>query len=315
MKYYFAPMEGFTGYSYRRMHRKYFPGIDKYFTPFISATQHHSLSGKDKKETSPVINSGAVLVPQILTKVSGQLVWAAEFMDGLGYDEINLNLGCPSATVVTKGKGSGMLKDPEQLTAFFAGYYAGLKDSKIKLSVKTRLGFENPEECIKLLEVYNNLELNELIIHPRTQKDFYGGSVHMDFFRKMYEKSRNPVVYNGDLLSAADCRRIELQFPDVSAVMIGRGLLINPALVREARGGKKLEKEEYRTFLTDLFNDYSTEYSSRGNAMSHMKDLWKFSSLAFRENPKGIRAIQKSGSVSEYQMAVNAFFRESELLP
>ena len=383
--YYFAPMEGFTGRIYRRVHHKYFPGIDKYFTPFLPTHLSGSLSAKERREVDPANNPGqspvlnlpqksvaeksdrpaCFLIPQLLSKDSGQFVLTAKALADLGFGEINLNLGCPSATVVPKGRGSGMLKNPEALNRFFEEIFANLADGNApglkkqifiperpeainesekcgtarphvlmsvserpgilnepdyadtaetqpRISVKTRLGLTDPAECRVLLDIFNRYDFKELIIHPRTREDFYKSPLHMDYFTEMYRASRNPVVFNGDIKTAADCRRILETYPDLKAVMIGRGLLINPALVREARGGKPLEKEEYRAFLKELFAAYEDEYQSEGNALSKMKDLWTFASQAFPENPAGLRSVKKAGTGSEYNMAVDKIFCSAE---
>lgn len=313
MDYYFAPMEGFTNYIYRRTHHRFFPGIDRYFTPFIATSQHLKLAARDRREIDPENNAGCRLVPQFLTKDAGQLIRAAEEMKLCGFHEMNLNLGCPSATVVPKGKGAGMLKNPDALDRFLDEFFRSPAAAEIRVSVKTRLGLADPEECHALLEIYNRYPFSELIIHPRTQKDFYGGAVRRDYFSEMYHSAKSPVVYNGDLLSAEECFRTAEAFPRLYALMIGRGLLINPALVREAKGGAELRKTEYRDFMEALYADYESEYHSAANSLAHLKDLWKFIRLAFEENKNGIRRILKSKTGSEYRLAADSFFTETEL--
>jgi len=313
MKYYFAPMEGFTDRTYRKLHSRFFPGTDEYFTPFIAVSQSVTFSSSDRKELTPENPAGSCLVPQLLSKNAGQFAEAVKKLQVLGFHEVNLNLGCPSGTVVPKGKGAGMLRDPDNLEIFLSEAFRLLQDTPVRISVKTRLGFNSPDESTELIRIFNCFPISELIVHARTKTDFYQGPVRMDAFREMYRCSIHPVVYNGDLLSAGGCRETAAVCPGLQALMIGRGLLINPALIREAKGGDPLAKEEYLSFLEELFRAWSDEFHSEGNALCRMKDLWKFVMKAFDENKSGIRSVQKSKNGNEYRSAVRSFFRETNL--
>ena len=142
MRYYFAPMEGLTDSVYRRLHHKYFGGVDRYYMPFISPTIHRELTAREAREVPFADMEGFIAVPQIMTKVPEDFLWAASQCKDRGYDEVNLNLGCPSGTVAAKGKGSGMLRDPDSLDRFLDAIFT---DAPLPISVKTRLGVEDPE--------------------------------------------------------------------------------------------------------------------------------------------------------------------------
>ena len=143
MRYYFAPMEGLTDRVYRSLHHKYFPGVDRYYTPFFSPTVHRALTPREERELPLADSLGFVTIPQHLTKNAEDFLWMAQVCEDRGYRQVNLNLGCPSGTVVAKGKGSGMLRDLEALDAFLARVY---KDTPLPVSVKTRLGLESADE-------------------------------------------------------------------------------------------------------------------------------------------------------------------------
>ena len=176
MQYYFAPMEGLTDSVYRRLHNGYFPGVDQYYMPFISPTVHRSLTPREARELPRADSEAFTAIPQIMTKVPEDFLWAAGQCAELGYGEVNLNLGCPSGTVVAKGKGSGMLADPESLDRFLDGIFSA---SPVPVSVKSRLGLTDPQEFPRLLEVFNRYPIAELTLHPRVRKAFYSGSVDM----------------------------------------------------------------------------------------------------------------------------------------
>ncbi|MEE1327413.1 MAG: tRNA-dihydrouridine synthase family protein, partial [Oscillospiraceae bacterium] len=209
MRYYFAPMEGLTDSIYRRLHHKYFGGIDRYYMPFISPTIHRTLTHKEDRDLPMADSVDFCAIPQILTKIPEDFLWAAQVCADRGYQEVNLNVGCPSGTVVSKGKGSGMLRSPAELDAFLEAIF---KDSPLPISVKTRLGLENPEDFVSLLEVFNRYPIKELTIHPRVRKDFYKEPVREEWFRYAYENSKNPLCYNGNIMTKDQADSVSVQY-------------------------------------------------------------------------------------------------------
>ena len=190
MKYYLAPLEGITGYIYRNTYEKYFHNIDKYFTPFIVPNKSRSFNTKELKDTLPENNKGMNIVPQILTNDSEGFITLSGKLQQLGYNEVNLNLGCPAGTVVSKNRGSGFLAKREELDMFLDEIF---KINNMKISIKTRIGKDNSEEFYELIKIYNKYPIEELIIHPRTQKDFYGNKPNLEVFKDALALSTNPV--------------------------------------------------------------------------------------------------------------------------
>ena len=184
MEYYFAPMEGVTGAEYRAVHHRHFPGVDRYYMPFITPTQDRVFTPRELRNIAPERNVGYCAVPQLLTKNAGDFNWAAGELWAMGYDEVNLNLGCPSGTVTAKGKGAGMLADLEGLDRFLDGIFSAARG---KISVKTRLGLRDPEEIFPLLERFARYPISLLILHPRVRQDFYKEPVRPDYFARELE--------------------------------------------------------------------------------------------------------------------------------
>ena len=212
MHFYLAPMEEITGYVFRNVFHSLFGGADRYFTPFLAPARKRGFRTREKKEVDPANNQGMDLVPQLLTNDPEALAVSARALADLGYREINLNLGCPSATVVPKRRGSGFLADPEEMDRFFEKAFRLLPQG-MGLSVKTRLGLTDPEEFSAILAVYNRYPLTELIIHPRVQRDLYGNRPRMEVFAEAVMLSDHPVCYNGDIKSAGDIAVLEKEFP------------------------------------------------------------------------------------------------------
>ena len=302
MKHYFAPMEGLTDSLFRRLHHTYFPGVDRYYMPFISPTQHRCLTNREARELPMADSVPFVSIPQILTKVAEDFVWAAGQCAERGYTEVNLNLGCPSGTVVAKGKGSGMLADPDNLDRFLDAVFSA---SPLPVSVKSRLGVTDPQEFPRLMEIYNQYPIVELTLHPRVRKAFYSGSVDMEMFAYCAENSKNPVCYNGDICSLEDIERIKVRFPQVDSVMIGRGLIGDPGMLTP--GGTTVEALE--GLFDAMLNEYLTAFGGSRNAMFRLKEHWGMLIHRFEDSEKLGKRLRKTTDLEEYKTITREIFR------
>lgn len=311
MKYYFAPMEGITGYVFRNAYHNYFPDMDKYFAAFISPNGERKMNSKEINDILPDHNTGMYLVPQILTNNPQAFIKTAKELGEYGYQEINFNLGCPSPTVVTKKKGSGFLAFPEELDRFLDTVFRELKD--LKLSLKTRIGIEEPEEFFRLLEIYNQYPLEELIIHPRLQQDFYNNHPNLEIFAMALKSSKHKICYNGDLFTAADCRNFEQKFPQVETVMIGRGILRNPGILREIQTGERIDKERLRGFHDQILSNYKEVLFGDKTVLFKMKEIWAQLNTLFTNPEKYWKKIKKAQKLTDYEIAVNRLFAEQEI--
>lgn len=290
MRYYFAPMEGLTDSIYRRLHHKHFGGVDCYYMPFLSPTIHRSLTHKEDRELPTADSVPFTAIPQLLTKVPEDFLWAAQVCMDRGYTEVNLNTGCPSGTVVSKGKGAGMLRNPEQLDAFLDTVFSRCP---ISISVKTRLGLENPEEFPALLEIFNRYPIKELTVHPRVRKDFYKEPVRPRWFQYALQSSKNPLCYNGDILTKTDADAVS----GVDAVMIGRGLVSDPGMLDP--GGTTIPTLE--AFLNELLETYTEVFGGSRNAMFRMKENWGLLHSRFDGGDKLWKQLLKTTDVAQYK--------------
>jgi len=311
MKFYFAPMEGLTGYVYRNAHHAYFDKVDKYFSPFIFANQSKGFTTREMNDILPENNQGIVLIPQLLTNHAPDFIHTAKKLRQLGYNEINLNLGCPSGTVVSKNRGSGFLYHKEDLDAFLDQIFT---QSVTKISIKTRIGKNDPEEFSELIEIFNKYPMEELIIHPRIQKEFYKNTPNLKVFTEALAASKNPVCYNGDLYTVKDYETFTADFPDVDTVMLGRGLLSNPGLIADITTKIKLDKKLLKDFHDKIYEDYKKALSGDVNVLHKMKELWLYMIMMFSDNAKYIKKIKKSDRLSEYDEVVASLFREQDVL-
>lgn len=304
-------MQGVTGYIYRNAHATFFNNVDKYFTPFITANQHESFSTRELHDILPEHNQGVVVIPQILTNNAEDFIRTSKQLKGFGYNEINLNLGCPSGTVVSKNKGSGFLSQREDLERFLDEIFY---QSITKISVKTRIGKNEPEEFYELIKIFNKYPMEELIIHPRIQKDYYKNKPNMKVFKDGLALSKNPICYNGDIFTAKDCKEFSVAFPSVGTVMFGRGLIANPGLISDINSNSTLNKQLLKEFHDRIYEDYQGILSGDRNVLFKMKEVWVYMIHMFSDYEKYAKKIKKSQRLCDYENVVSSLFREQDIL-
>ena len=309
-RYDLAPLDGITKVVFRRVWNRHFGGADRCFIPFFSPTDHHVVTARDFRELDPDQNRDLPSVPQVMSRKAQDFLWAAEVLGDLGYTEVNLNLGCPSGTVTAKGKGAGFLARPDDLDRFFDQVFSKVK---LPVSVKTRLGIADPAEFEWLLEIYNRYPIACLTIHARVQKEKYRGPVHLEEFGRTLENSRNPVCYNGDLRTVAEVHALEKRFPAVESVMIGRGAVADPALLRKLRGGPAATREELQAFMQDLYREYQAFYGQVGTAAQRMREVWFYLIHLFDDADRLNKKLRRFKNPGEYEAIEAAIFQELPL--
>ena len=302
-KLYAAPMEGLTTCLWRQVHREIFGGADRYYTPFLSPNANREFQTKELRE---VTGGEQDLVPQLITNRAEYFIWGARELQKLGYDEVNFNLGCPSGTVVAKHKGSGLLTDPEELDAVLEEIFRVLPDMKI--SVKTRIGRYDAAEWEALLAVYEKYPIAELTVHLRVQKEFYNGTARRELFCRTMERTHLPLAYNGDVTTPDD-EALTWGCP----VMVGRGLLMRPALFREIKGGAAAAREELIAYHDTLLEGYRKLFGDLP-AIHKMREMWNYLSLSFADTEPYLKRIRKAKTLSEYFNAAQSILHECEMI-
>ena len=317
-----APMEGLTTVVFRKIHAEFFGAADRYYLPFVTPTIEPRFTERQMRELSPQANAGIKAIPQLLTRRAEDFLWAAHALAELGYDEVNLNLGCPAGTVVAKGKGAGFLGDPIGLREFFDRIFAEVLP--IKVSVKTRLGLKNPEEFPGLVELYNLYPISRLIVHPRIKTDLYKGDARREVLLTELPNIRPALGYNGDIVTLSDLCSCAQNFSGAPGglveLMVGRALMADPALFRKARGKEPAGRDEILAFHNALFDAYAALFGSRKNAMMRMKEYWFFQLNLFGENDE-ISALQKSAKelfrtreIDQFQRCIRSIIDSYALL-
>ena len=305
MRYEFAPMEGITDDLFRALHHKYFPGADRYYTPFLSPGEGRVFSKKDLRGLDPALP----LVPQLLTGSADQFLAGAEILGDLGFREVNLNLGCPSGTVAAKGKGAGFLypERREALTAFLEEIFARCP---LEISIKTRLGKADPAEFPALLALYSRFPVKTLTIHPRVRGDFYREPARMEWFWRAMETCSIPLCLSGGVPTASALPGVLDRHPAPEAVMLGRGAVADPAVFRKLRGGPPAQKGELEDFCGEFFDRTAARLSGPKATMFRMKEIWSWLILLFDDRDRLWKILRKTTSLTEYRATVTRIFRD-----
>lgn len=305
-EYYAAPMEGLTGWRWRQVHAALFGAADRYYTPFLSPNANFEFQTKELQEIAPENNRDLPVMPQILTNRAEYFIWAAKECQSRGYGEVNLNLGCPSGTVTGKNKGAGLLREEDLLRELLDGIFDALPDMKI--SVKTRIGWDDPAQWPALLDIFNDYPIALLIVHPRLRTEFYKGTVHREAFAWTQENTCLPLCYNGDLFTPAD-----VAAAPALPLMLGRGLQRDPSLLRRLRGGERATAAELRAYHDALCAAYRWDYSGDTPVLHRMRELWSYLSGSFWDTDAFLRAVRKARTLSAYDQAARAFFAQARL--
>lgn len=299
MKFYFAPLEGISGFVVRNAYAHHFPYIDRYFTPFIPAAKR--LNKKILRDLDTGNNGEITLIPQLIGNRADEIVQMAEKMADMGFSCVNLNLGCPSGTVVSKGRGAGMLADTEELDHFLEEV---LEKSPLPVSVKTRIGMESEEEWECLCPVFSKYPFEEVIIHPRVRADFYKNQPRLSAFARAVEEIPAPLCYNGDINTVEDYRKITRMFPSVERIMIGRGLLANPGLVGEILGQPPASREQIRNWHDEILTGCLSIFPGERDTVFHMKEIWFYLIRLFPQKDHYFKQMKKCQSLAEYRLLV-----------
>ena len=316
--FYFAPLEGVTGYTYRNVYEELFGDVDKYYAPFVSPSTNTLLKGKEIRDLLPENNfKDIVLIPQILANRADYFIKAAEQLEELGYkDEFNINIGCPSGTVVSKHKGAGFLTELDDMDRFFEQVFKWNDNPNrgYKISVKTRIGMYEAKEFENILQVYNRYPISMLIVHPRTREMMYKGKPDLDAFKYALNHSTNPLCYNGDINNVEDynliLEELKKDAPEIKLnnFMLGRGLIGNPNLINEIKGGESLTIEQLKKYHDKLYIEFEKIMKSDLHLLYKMKEYWNYMSWNFTDQHKCLKLIRKSQNIYKYHKAVETIF-------
>lgn len=304
-----GPFQGITDAPFRNVFKRHFGGIDKFYTPFFTGIhKEEHAKNLQGEEIDPRCNDVETLTPQILSTDAEEILRFAKQCKQLGYKEINLNMGCPFPRVANKKRGCGLLPYPDMVEAMLERIFEQID---IDFSVKCRLGYFSPDEIEAIIPIFNKFPLSELIIHPRIGKQLYKGEADVKRFAALISYINAPLVYNGDIFSVNDFGRIRNAVLPMNRFMLGRGLLTNPFLAEEIRGGAwnaPERTERLHAYIIELYENRLRHAGGSPKVLGRMKELWSYMMHSFEEPQVVWRKIKKSNSLKEYEDAVEYVF-------
>lgn len=307
MEIHSAPLQGFTEAVWRNVHSEVFGGIDSYYTPFLRF-EHGEIRSKDIRDAERKNNTAPGLVPQIIAATPDEMRPLMELLANEGYSRVDINMGCSFPLQMRKKHGAGLLPYPAMVAELMkaTALYPG-----VEFSVKMRLGCESKEEWKALLPLLNDTPLVHITMHPRLGAEQYKHPADIDAFGEFYAASKHPVIYNGDILTLSDIRRIENDFPKLKGIMLGRGLLANPALGIEYHQGCEMPERELCRLVQQMhdrmYNVMVQRLQGNTQFLTKMKPYWEY---LLPVMPKRLRKpILKATTTEKYQMAVTEALR------
>ncbi len=310
-----GPFQGITDAPFRNVFKRHFGGIDKYYTPFFTGIhKEEHAKNLQGEEIDTLYNDVETLTPQILSTDAEEILRFAKQCKQLGYKEINLNMGCPFPRVANKKRGCGLLPYPDMVEAMLERIF---EEIDIDFSVKCRLGYFSPDEIEAIIPIFNKFPLSELIIHPRIGKQLYKGEADVERFKRLIPYINAPLVYNGDVFSVNDFGRIRNAVLPMNRFMLGRGLLTNPFLAEEIRGGAwnaPERTERLYAYVIDLYKDRLRHAGGSPKVLGRMKELWSYLMYSFEEPQNVWRKIKKINALREYEDAVEYVFTNSRII-
>jgi tRNA-dihydrouridine synthase B len=315
MKLCLAPILGHTDFVFRNAQARNFSGIDAWYCPFITTVSGKTVKDTHIRDLLPKYNKLKNIVPQLIGKDAEEFIVLANQLYSIGYHTINWNLGCPYPMVVNKKRGAGLLPHPELISNFLDKV---IPSAKCRISIKMRLGKDDPEDIFRVLPVLNNYPLEEIIIHPRTAQQMYGGSVDLNAFEKCLLHTNHPVVYNGDIVKLESYEKISRRFPSIKSIMIGRGILMNPAfpeLIKQILP-KRYSERLYR-FHEDLVRGYQENGCEEIPLLGKLKQIWCYLAASFSKSEEIVLKIQRTKTLEKYWEEVKEAFEglEKQLAP
>jgi tRNA-dihydrouridine synthase len=312
MNLFLAPIQGMTLANYRNAFARFFGGIDAYYAPFIATAEMRKISTSLFKDLAHENNGSNIkVVPQLLGNNSSDFRLFSSVLVGMGYNEINWNIGCPFPTVTKKKKGSGILPYPDMIRELLDTACA---DASYTLTVKMRLGLYDTEEGIRVINTLNEYPLGGVIIHARTGMQMYTGSVDLDSFEALASACRHEVTYNGDIFTQADFTRISSRFPDIKNFMLGRGALYDPFLPSAIKGHvipAENKMSIVKQFHDELFNYFKSRLSGDKHLCDRMKEFWSYLSFHIDKDGKLMKKIKKCHTTADYLEVVTPVFNSS----
>jgi tRNA-dihydrouridine synthase len=300
-----SPLQGFTDFRFRNAFHHYFGGIDTFYAPYIRLNGKMVIKNNYQRDLLPENNTELEVIPQIMTNDADEFLFVVDYIQQLGYKELNWNLGCPYPMVTKRGMGSGLICDPEKINHILDRVHS---ETDIVVSMKMRMGYEHAEEILDAFPVLDNYPLKNIAIHARIGKQLYKGGVNLEAFQRCIESTKHKLYYNGDITSVAKFKEMQTRFPSIDHFMMGRGLIADPFLPCMIKNNTteypKNRWEIFSEFHDTIYQQYDAALSGPTPIKMKMQGFWEFFSQSFSNPQKTFKKIKKANNPRAYQQAV-----------
>lgn len=300
-----SPLQGFTDYRFRNAVHKHFGGVDVYYAPYIRLNGKMIIKPGYQKDLQPKNNSTLTVIPQVMCNTAEEFLFVAEYVQSLGYKELNWNLGCPYPMVTNKCMGSGLISDPDRIDRILDRVHT---ESDIIVSMKMRMGYEHSGEILDTFPVLEKYPIKSIGIHARIGKQLYVGGVDLESFQRCLDHCSQTIYYNGDITSVAVYRQMEERFPTVEHWMLGRGLIADPFLPSMIKADTEEYPEDRLTIFSKfhdrLFTEYEQKLKGEKAVIMKMLHYWQYFATCFPNPTKLVKKIKKAKSIEVYDKAV-----------
>jgi len=300
-----SPLQGFTDFRFRNAFNHYFGGIDTFYAPYIRFNKKLIIKNSYQIDLQLENNADLEVIPQIMTNSADEFLFVVDYIQELGYKELNWNLGCPYPMVTNRGMGSGLICDPEKINHILERVH---KETDIVVSMKMRMGYEHPEEILDTFPILDAYPLKNIAIHARIGKQLYKGGVNLDAFEKCIESTKHKLYYNGDITSVAKLKEMQTRFPSIDHFMIGRGLIADPFLPSMIKNDTTEYPENrwdiFREFHDTIYQQYDAAFSGPTPIKMKMQGFWEYFAQSFSNPQKTFKKIKKANNPRAYQQAV-----------
>ena len=308
-----SPLQGFTDYKFRNAFHHFFGGIDTFYSPYIRLNGKFIIKNSYQRDLLIENNTTLEVIPQIITNDADEFLFVSKYVQELGYKELNWNLGCPYPMVTKQGMGSGLINDSKKIDTILHKIH---NESDIIVSMKMRMGYENPEEILDVLPILDNYPIKNIAIHARIGKQLYKGGTNLEAFQKCLDNTNHKLYYNGDITSVAAFKKLQERFPTIDHWMIGRGLIADPFLPQMIKNNTteypKDRIEIFRQFHDRIFQEYDAALSGPTPIRMKMLGFWEYFSTTFSNPHKTYKKIKKASNVKNYLIAVDDILKSEK---
>lgn len=306
-----SPLQGFTDYRFRNTFQKYFGGIDTFYAPYIRLNGKLVIKSNYQRDLQPKNNASIHVIPQVMTADADEFLFVVKYIQSLGYNELNWNLGCPYPMVVNRCMGSGLINDPKRIDHILDRVHS---ETNVIVSMKMRMGYLDREEIMQVFPVLEKYPIKNIAIHARIGKQLYKGGVDLEGFQNCLDTSKHKLYYNGDITTVEEFRKMKERFPSIDHWMIGRGIIADPFLPNMIKGDTteypENRMEIFGKFHDSLFDEFEEALSGPKHLHMKMTSLWEYFSNTFSNPKKVYKQIKKAKSISAYDTAVRSILAE-----